>query len=170
MPSALDAAQCSRYVVHHMESPPPVLAGLYVVEYAEADTSIVFEQRRTLNVDGQWLGRVPCLAICQDFDTLEYAIQHCTQDWEPLGIAGDYASIDKAKTAIERSYHGINAKWIRAETSFDAACALNDAELHASTCSFCGRTPLQAQTMIGDTVRICGQCVDEFYAAIHTGN
>ena len=63
--SALDAAQCSRYVVHHMEAPPPVLAGLYVVEYAEADTSIVFEQRRTLNVDGQWLGRLPCLAICQ---------------------------------------------------------------------------------------------------------
>jgi hypothetical protein len=149
-------------------APPPVLAGLYVVEHAEADESIIFEQRRTLNVDGQWLGRVPRLAICQDFDTHEYAIQHCTENWEPLGIASNYASIEEAKAAIERSYHGIRAKWTPSDTSFDAARALNDSELRAGACSFCGRTRLQAQTMIGDAVRICGQCIDEFHAAIHT--
>jgi len=153
-----------------MEAPPPVLAGLYVVEYADADESIVFEQRRTLNVDGEWLGRVARLAICQDFDTLEYAVQHCAQDWEPEGIAGGYASIQKAKDAVERSYHGISTKWIAAAgTSFEAARALNEAELRANACSFCGKTPLQVQTMIGDEVRICGQGVDEFYAALHPG-
>ncbi len=151
-----------------MEAPPPVLAGLHVVEYAEADESVVFEQRRTLNVDGQWLGKVPRLAICQDFDTLEFAIQHCADDWEPLGIAGGYASIAHAKSAIERSYHGVSAKWVPAETSFEEARAINEAELRANACSFCGRTPLEVQTIIGNEPRICGQCVDEFYAAIHT--
>jgi hypothetical protein len=130
----------------------------------------VFEQRHHLNGDGQWLGPVPCLAICQDFDTLEYAIQHCTQDWQVLGIAGGYGSLDEAKSAIERTYRGISAKWRVAETSFDAARGQNESELRASACSFCGRTPLQVQTMIGDTVRICGQCVDEFHAAIHAGD
>jgi hypothetical protein len=26
---------------------------------------------------------------------------------------------------------------------------------------------LQVQTIVGDKVRICGQCIDEFHAAIH---
>lgn len=36
-----------------MQTPPPVLAGLYVVAYATADADVIFEQRQTLNVDGQ---------------------------------------------------------------------------------------------------------------------
>lgn len=48
-----------------MQAPPPVLAGLYVIAYAKAGDDVVFEQLQTLNVDGQWLGRVPSLAICR---------------------------------------------------------------------------------------------------------
>jgi hypothetical protein len=150
-----------------MQTPPPVLAGLYVVTYATADADVIFEQRQTLNVDGQWLGRMPFLAICQDFNSGEYLIQHCTEDWEPMGVAGGYASMDEAKARIERSYHGISNKWILANTSIEEARAINEAELLARACSFCGRTPLQYTTIIGDAVRICGHCVDEFYAAIH---
>lgn len=153
-----------------MQSPPPVLAGLHVVAYAAADDAVVFEQRRTLNVDGEWLGRVPRLAICQNFDSLEYAVQHCTEDWDLLGIGAGYTSVDEAKAAMERSYHGIRTKWVMAETSFDVARDLYEAELRATACSFCGRTRLEVQTMIGDAVRICGQCVDDFYVAIHSGD
>lgn len=152
-----------------MEAPPPALAGLYVVAYAEADESISFEQRRTLNVEGEWLGRVPRLVLCQDFESLEYAIQHCREDWYPLGIVGGYPTIEAAKAAIERSYHGISAKWIPAATSFEAAREMNEADLRATACSFCARTVLQVQIMVGDKVRICGQCIDEFHAVIHDG-
>jgi hypothetical protein len=151
----------------YMQAPSPVLAGLYVVAYAHADPTVVFEQRHTLNVNGEWLGRVPLLAICQDFETREYAIQHCSQEWEPLGIAAGYSSLDEAKSRVERSYHGIGDKWILSTTSFEDARALNEAELRAAACSFCGRNPLQYRTIIGESVRICGHCVDEFHAAIH---
>jgi hypothetical protein len=150
-----------------MRIPPPVLAGLYVVAYANADHDVVFEQRQTLNVDGQWLGRMPSLAICQDFNSGEYSIQHCTEDWELTGVAGGYGSMEEAKVRIERSYHGISNKLMLANTSIKEARAIYEAELLARACSFCGRTPLQYTTVIGDSVRICGQCVDEFYAAIH---
>ena len=96
----------------------------YVVEYALVDDSIVFEQRRMLNVDGEWLGRVPCTAICQDFDTLEYSIQHCAADWELLGVATGYESVENVKERVERSYHSIRTKWTRAETTFEEARAL----------------------------------------------
>jgi ClpX C4-type zinc finger len=150
-----------------MQAPPPVLAGLHVVAYAEADDSVVFEQRHTLNVDGKWLGRVPYLAVCQEFDTLEYAVQHCTDEWDLLGIAAGYKSADDAKAAIERTYHGLGAKWILAATSFEEARALDEADMLASACSFCGKTPRQVQIIIGDEVRICGECVDGFHTAIH---
>jgi hypothetical protein len=87
--------------------PAPVLGGLYVVAYAHVDESVQFEQTYTLSVDGQWLGAVPTLAICQEFDKREYAIQYCTNEWEPVGIAAGYASRDEAMRRIERSYHGI---------------------------------------------------------------
>lgn len=155
-----------------MESPPSVLAGLYVVEFAEVDDSVVFEQRRTLNVGGQWLGRVRCLAICQEFATLEYVIQYCEEDWEPVGIAAGYASVEEAKARIELSYHGIGSKWVRAKASFAAARVEYENDLRASACSFCGRTPPEeAQGFIAnaeDAVRICSHCIDDFYAAIHT--
>ncbi len=148
-------------------SPPPILGGLCVIAHAEADDDVVFEQRNTLNVDGIWLGRVARLAICQEFDTKKIAVQHCSEAWEPLGIAGGYESVDAAKAAVERSYHGIGTKWADAEETFEAAHDMYRAQLKASACSFCGRPPLEVRTMIGDDVRICGQCVDEFYAAIH---
>jgi hypothetical protein len=150
-----------------VEAPPPVLAGFYVVAYAEADDSVTFEQRRTLNVDGNWLGRVPYLAICQEFDAPRFAVQHCTSDWAPLGIAGGYGSAEEAREAIERSYHGISGKWVLGATSLDEARSLYEEQLRAEACSFCGKTPPQVTTMVGHTVRICGQCIDDFYDAIH---
>jgi hypothetical protein len=150
-----------------MEKPPLVLAGLYVVAYAEADDDVVFEQRHILNVNGQWLGRTPCLAICREFDTREYAVQYCNIHWEPLGIAAGHASVDVAKVAAERSYHGINGKWIETAMSLEQARALHEAELRALACSFCGKKPTEVATMVGDSVRICGQCVDDFYDTVY---
>ena len=147
---------------------PSVIAGLYVLAFAHADKSVRFEQRHTLNVDGKWLGRVPCLALCTPFNERAFVIQHCTESWEPLGVAAGYKTVKEAKERIERSYHGIGAKWQRQELSKRKALALYEAELRKDNCSFCGRTPLEFTAAVGDTVRICNHCVDSFHEAIHS--
>jgi hypothetical protein len=154
-----------------MKTPPPVLGGLYVAAYAHVDDSVQFTQTFTLNVDGQWLGAVPSLAVCQEFDTREYAVQHCTEDWKPIGIAAGYASREEAIQRIERSYHGISTRWTDASITFEEAKSLHDAELRAESCSFCGKTPLDVSKMLtamtAGEVRICNYCIDQFHASIH---
>jgi hypothetical protein len=156
-----------------MEVPPPYIYDSHVVEYADVDDSVVFEQRRWINVNGEWLGKVPCLAICQDFKSLEYLIEFCAADWEPLARAPGYESIEKAKARLERSYHGLGAKWIRAEMTFEETLALRRLELREDSCTFCGRTPLEMNKMITTKdhfVRICDQCIDRFHESIHRGD
>jgi len=148
--------------------PPPVLAGIYVVSYAHADQSVHFVQRNTLSVNGEWLGRVPCLTICQDFESSEYLVQHCDESWELLGIAGGYRTVEEAKQRTELSYNGISSKWVDATTSKDDALAQHRTELKAASCSFCGRTPLEVSSMIGDNVRICNHCVESFHDELHS--
>jgi hypothetical protein len=153
-----------------MKAPPPVLGGLYVVAYAHVDESVQFSQTHTLNVDGRWLGAVPNLALCQEFDTREFAIQHCDEEWEPLGIAAGYESRTDAVRRIEGSYRGIGSKWIDASATFEQAKASYETELRAEACSFCGKTPLDVSKMVAATtaseVRICNYCIEEFHAVI----
>jgi hypothetical protein len=146
---------------------PPVIAGLYVMAYAHADDSVRFEQRHILNVGGKWLGRVPCLALCRPFEKAEFMVQHCNNKWEPLGIAAGYKSIEEVKQRVERSYHGITAKWRKQIVPKKKARAIYQAELKAESCSFCGRTPLEVTIMVGRKTRICNHCVDNFHEAIH---
>ncbi len=93
-----------------MDVPPPVLGCDYVAAFAHIDESVRFVQRRTLNAGGVWLGRVPCIALCQDFETSEVSVQHCNEHWEVLGVAGRFRSLSEAKERIERSYPGIGAR------------------------------------------------------------
>jgi hypothetical protein len=146
---------------------PPFIAGLYVLAFAYVDRSVRFEQRHTLNVDGKWLGRVPCLALCEPFDKAGMLIQHCDKNWYPLGIEAGYKSIQDAKKRVERSYHGITAKWTKQSVPKKGARALYQAELKSESCSFCGRTPLQFTAVVGSKVRICNHCVDKFHEALH---
>ena len=150
-----------------MPAPPPVLAGDYVVAYAAVDESVQFVQRHTLSVDGQWLGRVPHLAICEDFESAEVLVHHCDELWEPLGISGGYKTVDEAQQRTELSYPGLSSKWVRASTAKVDAHALYVAELKNFSCSFCGRTPLQVSAMLGSEPRICNHCVESFYGTLH---
>jgi hypothetical protein len=146
--------------------PPPVLEGTYVLVYAYADSSVTFIQRNTLAVDGEWLGRVPCLAICQDFESSEYLVLHCDEEWETIGIAAGYKTAEDAKQRTERSYVGIAAKWIESTATKAEALALYKADLRAGSCSFCGRNRLDVSSMFGDDVRICNHCVEDFHESL----
>jgi hypothetical protein len=149
-----------------MTEPPSVLTGTYVVAYAHADDTVQFEQRYTLSVDGARLGRVPCLALCQEFETLEFAIQYCNDQWYLLGIASGYKSAEEAMERAERSYHGITAKWTSPVVTKEQAFAAYTAELKAENCSFCGRTPLEVTSMFGAETRICNCCVARFHGML----
>ena len=146
-----------------MNRPPPALGCTHVIEFAINDKSVTFEQRHTLNVGGEWLCETSNLAICQDFKKKEFLIFHCNSEWEVLGVAAGYDSIQEAKYKIECSYHGITEKWVASDSSLDEAIKYVENQLKDQSCSFCGRTPLQFQAVAGDTVRICNFCVDSFH-------
>lgn len=152
-----------------MTAPPPALDCAHAIEYAIVDDAVTFEQRRTLNVGGEWLGAVPRLAICQNLDESEFMVFHCDGEWNVLGVAAGYKSVAEAKTKTERSYHGISAKWGPTGYSRKEAAKYVADQFEGQDCSFCGRTPLQYQACVGDAARICNHCINEFHAAIHSG-
>jgi hypothetical protein len=150
-----------------MNKPPPTLDCAQVLEFAIVDKTVTFEQRHTLNVGGEWLGEVPHLAVCRNLDETEFMVFHCDHDWQVLGVAAGYASVEEAKKSTERAYHGISKKW--AATGYTREEAVKYLELHFKdqSCSFCGRMPFQFESLAGDTVRICNHCVDSFYEIMH---
>ena len=150
-----------------MSRPPPALDCAQVIEYAVTDETVTFEQRNTLNVGGKWLGEVSNLAICQNFDETKIMVFHCNHEWEVLGVAAGYGSIQDAKERTERSYHGITAKWMAGGHSREDAIKYVETQFKNQSCSFCGRTPLQFEAVAGNAVRICNHCVDSFYEGMH---
>jgi hypothetical protein len=139
------------------------------LEYAVADESVTFEQRYTLSVDGEWVGRVTKLAIGQNLDEEELLVFHCTDEWDVVGVAAGYKTVEEAKERLERSYHGLASKWQVAGYSRGEAEAHVAEQFKGQECSFCGRTPLQFQSSVaGDTVRVCNRCIDEFYGLMHS--
>ena len=153
-----------------MNTPPPALDCAQVIEFAIADETVTFEQRQTLNVGGEWLGRVPNLAICQNLDETDYMVFHCSREWVVLGVAAGYKTMEEAKQKTERSYHGITPKWTATGYSRDDAVKYVEAQFKDQICSFCGRNPSQFEAVAGNSVRICNRCVDSFYEIMHSAS
>lgn len=63
-------------------------------------------------VDGKEIGKVPCLAICQDSHSHLFTLYYCDRDWKPVGVAPNYQSVDAAKHRAERIYPGSAAHWV----------------------------------------------------------
>ena len=150
-----------------MTAPPPTLDCAHAIEFAVVDDAVNFEQRHTLNVGGEWLGAVPQLAICRNLDETQVMVFHCDSEWNVLGVAAGYDSVSEAKSKVERSYHGISAKWRATGHTLEDARKYLAEQFQGQECSFCGKWPLHFQSCIGDKVRICNHCVDEFHAIIH---
>lgn len=148
--------------------PPPVLDCARVIAYAIVDASVVYSERGCFFVGGKLLGPVTRLAICQNllYET-EIFILHCDNEWHSFGAQGRYATVDEAKEAIEKSYHGLKDKWVDTFVTEEEARDFLDKEFADEKCSFCGRWPIRVEQMIGDEVRICNHCVDRFYELIH---
>ena len=143
-----------------------------LLEYAVLNNSVGFNSgHRLMFVDGKEIGKVPCLAICQDKDSSQFTLYYCDSDWTPLGVAG-YDSVDAAKRRAERIYPGSIACWTRAQFTDADAERFLETQFFDLRCSFCGKRPDQtmAATFEGTgNARICGDCVRQFRKDLDEG-
>lgn len=91
--------------------PPFVLGSARVVVFAILDESVTFTGKITVYVNGELLGQVPRLAVCenlvQDDDFLLY---YCDEGWNVLGISA-FPSAEAAMRKAERGYIRVTEKW-----------------------------------------------------------
>jgi hypothetical protein len=150
--------------------PPPIIGDARVLEYAVVGEA-VFTDTLCLYVNGVRLGAVPCLAICESFDTDELSLLHCDEEWDIKGIqawrrsADDVSSVEEVKRRAERYYAGISSKWLKLDVSLEDAEAYKASLMVEVRCSFCKRSMFEIDSLLeGDAgVRICNNCVASFY-------
>jgi hypothetical protein len=153
-----------------MNKPPVTLFyPSYVIEFAIVDSSITFVDRKTLNVGGEWLGKVPKLAISKDIETSEYRLSHCDDDWNDLCSVQTSTSIDLIKQIAEKHYQGITKNWIPTNYKQSDAEVLFLEEADKYRCSFCKKSYYDNAftTIIGEDPKICDVCVKKFYEIIN---
>ena len=148
--------------------PPPTIHCDRVIAFAIVNKSVAYSGHTSLFRNGKEVGRVPCLAICDDRKHADILLLHCDRDWTVLGCGGGYGSVAEAKENAERIYPGLSTHWV------DAGYSEEDAERHLDEifqddrCSFCGKRADQIEKLIGkDQLRICNLCIDEFHGIIH---
>ena len=103
-----------------VQTPPPVLDCARVIEYAVLDESVSYSGRTLLFVDGKELGRVPCLAICEDKKLRGVMLFHCNREWTVLGCSG-HGSVSEAKDRAEGIYPRLSSCWVEAHVSEEEA-------------------------------------------------
>jgi hypothetical protein len=139
-----------------MQAPPPVLCNAKVLEYISIDPSIDYAGSNSMYVDGEVLGRVPALAICQNYKAREVLLFHCDENWNVIGGA-EYPSVEAAKARAEKRYPGSGRHWMFVaipDRFEDWPVKL------APLCSFCGKSHLEIDTMFqGNQAHICNECV-----------
>jgi len=149
---------------HEILPPPPALACARVLHYAIIQEGVRCSGRTLLFVDGNEMGQVPCLAVCEGKKTVpEVLLFHCDSEWNVLGSSA-HPSANEAKAHAERIYAGLSSLWVDANVSEDAAEAYLDEVL--SRCSFCGRRFDHVEEMIAgqsEKAHICDCCIEEFH-------
>jgi len=139
-------------------SPPPVLDCARVLRYAIIDSSIEFAGRSLLFVGGKELGKVPCLAICEEKKTGGVLLFHCAEDWAVLGCSAHKTMTD-AQVRAEAMYKGVSSQWVDAKVSPETAEVYLDEMFGEDRCSVCGRRPDEVDSLVHTgSVHICNHC------------
>jgi hypothetical protein len=158
--------------IEQPSAPPPIICvnDRVLLQYAVLNGSVGFNAGHGLMfVGGKEIGRVPCLAICQDKGSMQFMLYHCDSDWSPIGIAS-YDTIAAAKRRAERIYPGSSACWTEAQFTEDDAKHYLDEMFSGLRCSFCGKRPDEtlSATFEGDgNARICGDCIRKFHSELN---
>jgi hypothetical protein len=145
--------------------PPPAICSDRVLLYALLDDFVGFHRGHGLFfVDGKEIGPVPCLAICQHKGSPGFVLYYCGRDWEMLGVATSYDSIEAVKRRAERIYPGSASCWVEAHFSEEDVTAYLNEVWADEICSFCRKRPDETMATIFEgsgAARICGNCVRE---------
>jgi hypothetical protein len=147
------------------KAPPPVVACERVLFYALLDSSVGFREGHGLVFSGKAeVGRVPCLAICEDRRSAKFSLNFCDSDWTPCAVAAKN-SVDQAKNLAERIYPGSMSRWTEANVTVEEAERCLDKMFEGQNCNFCKKRPDQVQQMFGSNERnayICDACIAGF--------
>lgn len=112
--------------------PPPIIClnDRLLLHYAVLDESVGYTVGHGLFfAGGKEIGRVPCLAICQEKESGRFTLYYCDSDWSLLGVATNYESVDAAKRQAERIFPRLSARWIEANfTDQDASRYLDESQ------------------------------------------
>ena len=117
--------------------PPAQIDGCNVLAFASELADLPFTDALRLNVDGEWLGRVPRLAICEWDQGPILMLFHCDEQWNSLGVQGferpgpaRLRSVADVMHRAERYYPGITGRWKLMEKADGGAYAPStDAQL-----------------------------------------
>jgi len=155
--------------------PPPIIAvnDRVLLEYALLDDSVGFRAgHKLLFVDGNEIGKVPCLALCANQESAEVVLYFCDGEWQPLSVTGHH-SVQSAKSRAECIYPGSSSRWVKAHFA-DEDVSRYRAEIWSNQrCSFCGKTPDEtlALSFAGDgQARICSDCVRRFHGDLRNSD
>ena len=147
-----------------LRAPPPVVACERVLFYLILDSSVGFREGHGLVYSGkQEVGRVPCLAICEERRSSRFLLNFCDRDWTPLAVAVP-SSVDQAKDIAERIYPGSKSRWVAANVAPEEAERYLGELFDGQTCDFCGKRPDEVQQMFGSVsdAYICDECIAGF--------
>jgi hypothetical protein len=143
--------------------PPPVLSCSRVLCYVHIEKSTAYRGRTLLFVDGKELGRVPCMAICEENRTDGVLLFHCSRNWKVLGMSA-HKSITTAKEKADWIYPELRKHWRPSYVTKTQARRYLEKSWGDLFCSFCGRRPHEFERLFGKrSPHICGDCVEEFY-------
>jgi len=130
------------------------------------DDTVIHTGKQTLYVDGQPLGPVPRLAICQNLGDGAINLFHCDESWGVLGASGGDTA-EETKRSAERAYKGITQKWQATGVSREQAQQFQDDLMGGLMCSFCGKRPEQIQSLVRSAyAAICDECISSFHRDI----
>ena len=154
--------------------PPPILENARILEYAVIDESVKFTGQLILNVDGEWLGAVPGIALAESFNNSELIAFHCDENWNVLGVqtwnspdGPVLKSIADLKEKMEKYYCGISELWVQHTATAREALDLYEESQRAHSCSFCGKTRDEIERLVsGPNANICSECLRDFHNQI----
>jgi hypothetical protein len=153
-------------------TPPPIICvnDRVLLHYAVLNDTVGYNAGHGLMFVGEKeIGRVPCLAICQDKKSPQFMLYYCDSDWSPIGIAS-YDTVAAAKRRAERIYPGSSACWTDAQFTEEDANRYLEERFSASRCSFCGKRSDETLSVTFEgngNARICGDCVREFHSYLN---
>jgi len=102
-----------------VKPPPQLLEDTDLLAYVDVPDSATFTGKLHLFVDGERLGRVASLAICQQREDGSLLLVHCNEGWQVLGVQAwngpgvvRIMNVEDMLSQAEGYYLGLEGHWV----------------------------------------------------------